>query len=121
MVSILLILLLIGQYAAVNAVPGTKIDLPEGQPSGPAEYRAAIHAESRERRDPFSPPYGLPDYHYTREDELEMGFYRSNHDYPHPQDHPGRPAEHRTITPSTSILVPHYHCNCRDLDHRSQT
>ncbi|WAQ91552.1 hypothetical protein PtA15_14A436 [Puccinia triticina] len=59
MVSTLLILLLIGQHAAVNAVPGEKIGLPEGQESGLAEYRVVINAGSHERTDLYPPPYTL--------------------------------------------------------------
>ncbi|WAQ81476.1 hypothetical protein PtA15_1A818 [Puccinia triticina] len=114
MVYILLIFLLIGQYAAMSSVPAEGISLPVAVPAEGISLPVAessllpgcpvlINAGSDAEEDPFPPPFNTLPYEMKEQedDDLEKANYQINHGFKALQDHPGRPAEHRTIRFST--------------------
>ncbi|WAQ81475.1 hypothetical protein PtA15_1A817 [Puccinia triticina] len=113
MVYILLIFLLIGQYAAMSSVPAEGISLPVAESSLLPGCPVLINAGSNAEEIPFPPPINTLPYEMKEQedDDLEKAYYQINHGFKVPQDHPGRPAEHRTITggyfpPSLHLTLP---------------
>ncbi|WAQ81437.1 hypothetical protein PtA15_1A778 [Puccinia triticina] len=100
MVYVLLIFLLIGQYAAMSPVPAEGISLPVAESSLLPGCPVLINAGSDAKDDTFSPPISTLPYEIKEQedDDLEKANHQINHGFTVPQGHPGRTAQHRSIT-----------------------